>query len=98
MNKGKIAIIGASKMLSSSVREVMDTAIGAGYEIISVDKEAPFSPTRFPVTMLPEVEPICLEPCIETGAFSSKHGKDEAYYSKRIAKRRKKNKNKKTHR
>jgi len=98
MSKGKIGIIGASNIGTSSVLYLMHKLKESGHEVTFVEKDDPFSPAKIPITKLQDAEPIFFEPCDIPGAFSSKHYKDEAYYSKKIAKRRKKNKNKKTHR
>lgn len=98
MNKGKIAIMGADNM-HSTWRYNLDTTPKDGYKIVSADKEEDvFSPTKF-FMALPNVEPICLEPCFDNRlSFNYKHCRDEAHFSKSIARRRKRNKNKKTHR
>lgn len=97
MNNVKIAIIGAANI--SSTVYLMQKLKEQGHEVTFIDeKDNPFSPTKILITKPPEIEPIYFEPYDKSGAFSSKHGKDAIYYTKGIAKRRKKNKNKKTHR
>ena len=109
MDDKKVLLIASGAVAHDKVRTMLG-ASGVNVDVIFADEEmpiadpnkSPWAGTQLPYTRilypLPELPDINIIPNTEKRPFSGKHQVDVECYEKRISKRRKKNKNPKTHR
>lgn len=109
MDNKKVLLIATATVDNDKVRAMLG-ASGVNVDVIFTDEEMPIAdPNKSPWTGTqlpdprilyprPELPDINIIPNTEKRPFSGKHQVDIECYEKRISKRRKKNKNPKTHR
>lgn len=109
MDNKKVLLIASGAVAHDKVRAMLGES-GVNVDVIFTDEEmpiadpnkSPWAGTQLPdpriLYPLPELPDINIIPNTEKRPFSGKHQVDIECYEKRISKRRKKNKNPKTHR
>lgn len=93
----KVLVVGATTSLAPLKETAIESIKEMGINVVFVNKETGIR-DEFPVHAVPPIYPIMPYEYDDGISYCSKHQRDDVYREKRIAKRRKRNKNVKTHR